>query len=97
MGEEGEGLDYLNVATASSVDIECMFRLGGGFTVSNRYHNLSPGSVISDKHGLVKPAMLGEGRAQRAEKKRKAEDVELSGTESVRLGVVVAAHCRATL
>ncbi|GAA5919389.1 hypothetical protein JCM5296_000211, partial [Sporobolomyces johnsonii] len=84
-GEKREGLTMLALdifgCPASSVDVERAFSFSG-FTVSNRRHNLSAATITScmfvaacDKHGIVKPGMLREGRQRRAEQKRKASEV----------------------
>ncbi|GAA5936573.1 hypothetical protein JCM1841_002525 [Sporobolomyces salmonicolor] len=93
IGEHKEGLTELALdvfgCPASSVDVERAFSFGG-FTVSKRRHNLSSGTVTAamfvaacNKHDLITPGMLREGREKRAAKKRTAESVlELSPSDS---------------
>ncbi|GAA5971713.1 hypothetical protein JCM21900_003560 [Sporobolomyces salmonicolor] len=93
IGEHKEGLTELALdvfgCPASSVDVERAFSFGG-FTVSKRRHNLSLGTVTAamfvaacNKHDLITPGMLREGREKRAAKKRTAELVlDLSPSDS---------------
>ncbi|GAA5955316.1 hypothetical protein JCM21900_003042 [Sporobolomyces salmonicolor] len=92
-GEMNEGLMELTLdifgCPASSVDVERAFSFGG-FTVSDRRHSLSEGTLTNcmfvaacDKHGLVRPGMLREGREQRAEgKRKKGAELFLEDSES---------------